>query len=148
MIDSYLLAPEPGGHIEWLEFAISDTEFLSPDPAYTPSALPRAVEKLWKMVGWACPEWPRELGDVLSSAGLNVLSTHRPAKKLSLGRAFADGELLGMEPIFATALQRAPERAHEMYEFQKEAQEAMAEVTNEGVGCFPSAVLVTARKPV
>jgi hypothetical protein len=76
-----------------------------------------------------------------------MLSTIKPAKKLSLGRAFADGELLGMEPIFASALERRPERPHEMYDFQKQAREAMSEVANRGVGCFPSAILVTAGKP-
>lgn len=99
------------------------------------------------MVGWTCPEWPRRLGEVLSTAGLDVLSTVKPAKKLSLGRAFADGELLGMEPLFASVLERRPERANEMYDFQKQAREAMSEVTNKGVGCFPSSILVTARKP-
>jgi hypothetical protein len=79
--------------------------------------------------------------------GLDVLNTIKPPKKLSLGRAFADGELLGMEPILATALERTPERAHEMDDFRKMAREALSEVTNMGVGCFPSAILVTARKP-
>jgi hypothetical protein len=80
-------------------------------------------------------------------AGLDVLITVKPAKKLSLGRAFADGEPLGMETIFASALERRPERAYEMYDFQKQAREAMSEVANRDLGCFPSAISVTARKP-
>lgn len=75
-----------------------------------------------------------------------MLSTTKPAKRFSLGRAFADGELLSMGPVFAAALERMPERASEIYDFQERAREAMSEVTNLGVGCFPSAILVTARK--
>jgi len=104
------------------------------------------VEKLWDIVGWSSPEWPRRLDEVLSTEGLDVLRTVKPAKKLSLGRAFADGELLGMEPIFATALERMPKHAHKMDDFPKLAREAISEVTDRGVGCFPSAILVTARK--
>lgn len=138
---------KPGGHIEWLEFAISDTEFLGPDPAYAPKALPKAVEQLWDIVGWTCPEWPRKLGEVLSTAEeLELLSTIRPAKNMSLGRAFADGELLAMGPTVTTAMERKPERAHEIHEFRKKAQEAMSEVVNKGIGCFPPLVLAVAKK--
>jgi hypothetical protein len=104
------------------------------------------VEKLWEIVGWSSPDWPRKLDEALSAEGLDVLRIVRPAKKLSLGRAFADGELLGMEPIFATALQRMPKEAHKMDDFPKLAREAISEVLDKGVGCFPSAILVTARK--
>ena len=106
------------------------------------------MQKIWEIAGWKCPAWPGKLDEVLSSAGLDVLSTIKPAKKLSLGRAFADGELLGMQPIFATALERMPERACEIDDFQERARKAILEVANMGVGCFPSAILVTARKPL
>jgi hypothetical protein len=76
------------------------------------------------------------------------VTTRKHTADASLGRAFADSELLGLRMTFVTAVERNPGLLANWEHFKDMARRTAEDVESKGVGCFPALTVVTGRRPL
>lgn len=119
--------------------SIEDTKFESATPGYQPLKMLRAVERAWEIAGWKQARWVNRMQEKLQENEFVDVQSETVEVPRYLGRAFADGEVLGFGAIAMNA-------GSQDEEFAEMARKAAEEVVEMQVGCFPKIMVATARK--